>query len=153
MRPPNPPPQLIELRETELVGAVNNDGIGVGKIEPRFDDRRANQDLRLVFQKIEHDFLQLPGPHLAVRYGQLCLGDRVGQLERQPVDGFDPIVEEKHLPTALHLTQDRVANDPFVVAGHVSLDRQPIRRRCFDDAQLANADHRHMQGARDRRRR
>ena len=49
-------PQLVKLREAELICSVDDDGIGVGKIEPRFDDRRADQDLGLIFQKIEHDF-------------------------------------------------------------------------------------------------
>ena len=88
-----------------------------------------------------------------MRHRHLCLGKQIRQLERQTIDRLDSVMEKKYLSAPLQLTQNRIANDLFVIARHVSLDRQPIRRRGFDDAQVPNADQRHMQGARDRRRR
>src|SRR5262245_57914548 len=88
-----------------------------------------------------------------MRHRQLCFGNQIRQLQRQPVDGLDPVMEEKYLSSALQLTKNRIADDLFVIPSHVSLDRQPIRRRGFNDTQITNADQRHMQGARDRRRR
>src|SRR4030095_14856269 len=146
-------PQLVELRETEVICSVDDDGISVGKIEARFNDRRANQDLGFIFQEIEHDFFQCLWPHLTVRHRQLCLGKQIRQLERQPIDGLDAVMEKKYLATPLQLTKNRIADDLLVITCHVGLNRQPIRWRGFDDAQITNADQRHMQGARDRRRR
>ena len=152
MRAADPAAQLIELRQAELVGAVDDDRIGVGKVEARLDDRRANQHLRLVLEKIEHDFFQFFRPHLAVGHGHLRFRNQIGELERQAIDGFDAIVQKKHLPAAFELAQDRVADQPLVVAGHVGLDRQAVHRRRLDDAQIADADQRHVQRARNRRR-
>ena len=152
VRAADPAAQLIELRQAELVGAVDDDRVGVGKIEARLDDRRANQHLRLVVEKIDHDFFQFFGPHLAVGDGHLRFGNQVAELQRQPIDGFDPIVKKEYLPAALELAQNGIADHPLIVAGNVGLNRQAVHRRRFDDAQIADADHRHMQRARDRRR-
>ena len=61
-------------------------------------------------------------------------------------------MKKEHLSAAFQLAQDRVANQPLIVAGYVGLNRQAVHRRRFDDAQIANADQRHVQRARDRRR-
>ena len=58
--------QLIELRQAELVSAVDDDGVGGGNIEPALDDRRADQHLELAVGKGQHDLLQLSLRHLAV---------------------------------------------------------------------------------------
>src|SRR5262249_31887491 len=57
IRAAHPAAQLIELCKAKLIGAIDDDGIGVGKIEPGFDNRGANQNLGFVLEKIDHDFL------------------------------------------------------------------------------------------------
>src|SRR5918996_4410182 len=132
--------ELIELRQTELVGAVYDNRIGVGKIQSRLDNRRANQHLSLVLEKINHDFFQFSWPHLPMRYRHLGLWHQIREFLRQAVDGLDAVVQKKDLPTPLELPQNRVANQVFVIARHIGLNRQPIDRRRFDDAQVADAD-------------
>ena len=88
-----------------------------------------------------------------MRHGDFRFRHQIGQLERQAIDGFDPVMQKENLAATLELAEDRIANQPFVIAGHVGLNRQPIDRRRFNDAQIADADQRHVQGARDRRRR
>ncbi len=61
-------------------------------------------------------------------------------------------MQKEHLAAAFELAQDRVADQPLIVAGYVGLNRQAVHRRRFDDAQIADADQRHMQRARNRRR-
>src|SRR5712672_1884928 len=41
------PPELIQLRQTERVGAVDKHRVGVGHVEPRFDDHRRNENVYL----------------------------------------------------------------------------------------------------------
>ena len=81
------------------------------------------------------------------------LRDKIGEFQSQSVDGFDAVVEKEDLAAALELAQDRIANQALVVAGHVGLNRQPVHRRRLDDTQVTDAHQRHMQRARDRRRR
>ncbi len=61
-------------------------------------------------------------------------------------------MQEEDLPAAFDLAQDGVTDHPIVITGNIGLNRQPIHRRRFNDAQIADADQRHVQGARDRRR-
>src|SRR4051794_27731100 len=39
--------QLVELRQSERVRAVDDDGVGVRDVEARLDDRRAHEDVEL----------------------------------------------------------------------------------------------------------
>ena len=87
-----------------------------------------------------------------MRDGDLRFRNQVGELERQTIDRFDAIMKKEHLAAAFQLAQDRVANQSLIVAGYIGLNRQTVHRRRFDDAQLADADQRHVQRARDRRR-
>ena len=95
--------QLIELRQAKFIGTIDDDRVGVGKIEPRLDDRRTNQDLGFVVEKVEHDFFQLPWSHLAVRHGDFRFRHQIGELERQTVDGFDPVMQKENLAATLEL--------------------------------------------------
>ena len=58
--------QLIELRQPEHVGAMHDQRIGVGHIEPGFDDRRRQQHVVLAFVEGRHDVFELGRRHLAV---------------------------------------------------------------------------------------
>jgi hypothetical protein len=62
-------------------------------------------------------------------------------------------VDEEDLPAAAELSNDRVADDAFVELRHVGPDREPVDRRRLDDGEIANARERHVERARDRRRR
>src|SRR5262245_22765053 len=40
---PDSPTQLIKVGQSEAIGAIDDDGIGIRNIEAALDDRRANQ--------------------------------------------------------------------------------------------------------------
>ena len=46
-RAPDSSAELIELGEPEAIGAVDEDRVGVRYVEPRLDDGRADEDVRL----------------------------------------------------------------------------------------------------------
>jgi hypothetical protein len=56
------------------------------------------------------------------------------------------------LPAAVALPQDRLAQHDRVERHHKGAHREPVDRRRRDDAHLAHAGERQLQGARDRRR-
>jgi hypothetical protein len=68
------------------------------------------------------------------------------------LDIRDPVVQVEDLALAIELALDGVADDVVVVARDVGAHRQAIDRRGLDDAEVADAGQRHLQGARDRRR-
>ena len=75
--------QLVELRQAELVGAVDDDGVDVGNVQPALDDRRADQYVELALGKGQHDCSELPLRHLAVTHGDARLGHELAQREPQ----------------------------------------------------------------------
>ena len=69
------------------------------------------------------------------------------------VDRLDAVVDEVDLAAAFHLGADRPLDHCLVELDDVGLDRQAILRRRLDDRHVADAGERHVQRARDRRRR
>ena len=69
------------------------------------------------------------------------------------VDRLDAVVDEVHLAAALHLGADRARDHRRVELDDVGLDREAIARRRLDDRHVADAGERHVQRARNRRRR
>jgi hypothetical protein len=151
MRAADAAAELVELSQAELIRAVDDDGVGVRKVQARLDDGRADQHLGLVFEKVQHDLLELFRPHLPVRHGDSGFRHRIGELERDAFDRFDAVVEKENLAAALQLAQDGIADHAIIVTRDIGLDRQPVERRRLDDAQIADSHQRHVQRARDRR--
>ena len=62
----DPAAQLIEIGKPKPIGAVNNNGVGVGNIQPTLDDRRANEHIDLSSHETVHHGFELIRFHLAV---------------------------------------------------------------------------------------
>jgi hypothetical protein len=69
------PTKLVEFGEAEAVGAVDEDGVGVGDVEAGFDDGGADEDVGLVADEGEHDGFELAFAHLAVADEDSGAGD------------------------------------------------------------------------------
>src|SRR4030042_3328433 len=63
---PYPAPQLVKLRQSELVRLINNHSVGVGHIQSRLDNSGADEDIHLPLRESGHYFFQLVFPHLDV---------------------------------------------------------------------------------------
>ena len=109
-RAPDPAAQLIELGQAEMIGAVDDHRVGVGDIEARLDNRRADQHVDAILDELAHHVLELMLLHLAVRDRDFRLGHDRAQMARHVVDILDPVVDEKHLARAVELAHDHVAN-------------------------------------------
>ena len=53
-RPAHPAAELVELRQAQRVGSVDDDRVGVRDVEPGLDDRGADQDVRGAIRELEH---------------------------------------------------------------------------------------------------
>ena len=62
----DPAAELIELREPEFVGVVDDDRVDVWNVDAVFDDRGRDQHVDLSFDEGLHDRLDLRFLHLAV---------------------------------------------------------------------------------------
>ena len=126
--------------------------LAFGNVEAVLDDRRRQQHVELARDEVEHRALERVLAHLPVadddpRFRHEPL-DQVADRE----DRLDAVVDEVHLPAARQLVADRAADDLLIELDDVGLNRQAILRRRLDDRHVADADERHVQRPRNRRR-
>ena len=153
VRAADAPAHLVELRQAEMVGVVDNDGIGIGDIEAVLDDARREQDVVIALVEVHHDVLEHLFRHLPVcRLDPRLRHERL-DVVAHAVDCVDAVVDEVDLAAALHLAPDGVRNNRIVVLDDVRLHGEALGRRRLDDAHVTRADKRHVQRARYRRRR
>ncbi len=85
---PDPPAELVQLRQAEALGALDQHRRRVRHVDPNLDHRRRHQDVELVVAEGHHHLVLLARQHLAVdqRHAQvgedLALQPGVGLLGR-----------------------------------------------------------------------
>src|SRR5687767_12522022 len=55
----DPAAQLVELRQSKGVGAIDDDRVGIRDVEAGLDDRRAHKHVVIAAGEGEHDLLEL----------------------------------------------------------------------------------------------
>ena len=128
---------------SELVGTIDDDGVGMRVVDAGFDDRRAQQDVDALLREVAHYPLQLTLFHLAVADDDACFGQQFFELAAHVLDGVDFVVQEIHLSAAFEFAQQRFADDAVGEAGDEGLDRQALLWRRGDDREVAQAFERH----------
>src|SRR5258706_9547558 len=123
-RAPYADAQLVQLRETEFVSAVDQDGVGCGDIDPGLDDVRAEEQVMPLLEKFAHHALQVALAHLAVRHRDARLGQELLELLAHDLYGGDVVVQEKDLAAALQLSQRRLADDAARIRRDEGADRE-----------------------------
>ncbi len=69
--------ELVELGETEAIGAIDEDGVGAGDVEAVFDDGGGDEDVGFVANEFEHHAFELFFAHLAVADDDASFGDEL----------------------------------------------------------------------------
>src|SRR6185436_13468484 len=106
---------LVRLGQAELVGALDDQRVGAGDVQPGLDDRRRHQAVGVAAQEAEHRLLELLFVHLAVRFDEARLGHEAAQALDCLGQRVDPVVQEEGLAAALELTIDRLGDEVLVV--------------------------------------
>ena len=143
--------QLVEFAEPVAIGSVDQHGIGERDVEAVFDDGGGDQHIVLVVHEGQHDALELGFAHLAVADDDARAGHQFLDARGDLVDGFDAVVDEVDLAAAFEFELDRRANDLFIELGNHGLNGHAVFGRGLDHRHVAQADQRHVQGARDGR--
>ena len=141
--------ELVEIGEAEAVGAVDEDGVGVGDVDAGLDDGGGEEDVGLVVDEGVHDVLEVVLFHLAVADEDAGFGDEFFELFVDHLDGLDAVVEEEDLAAAFHLAAYGIADDAFVVGGDGGGDGEAVGGRGVDGGHVARAHECHVEGARD----
>ena len=96
---------------------------------------------------LERFFVHLPVADDHTRFGHEALNQAADRKNR-----FDAVVNEIDLAAALQLVPDRAADHLLIELQHVGLNRQAILGWRLDDRHVTDADERHIEGPRNRRR-
>jgi len=148
---PHAAAQLVKVAEPEAVGAVNDNGVGVGNIQAALDDGGGKQHVGLAVDEPGHDFLQVVAAQLAVADDDAGLGQQGLEPGGHGVDGQHAVVEKEYLAAAIQLALDGLADEALVVGGDDGLDGQAVVRGRLDGAQVARAGERQVKRAGDGR--
>ena len=143
---PHPAPHLVELRQAKSIRIINNNRVGVGNIQPAFDDAGSQQDIVLTLVELHHDALQLCLRHLAVSNLNHRIRHDFLQLQLHLLNGFHPVVDKINLSPPLQLPVDGVPDDAVAVFHNVGLHREAFLRRRADNAHIPRPCQGHVQG-------
>ena len=141
----------MQLRQTELVGTVHDDGVGRGNVNAGLDDGGAQQHVEALLVEVAHDPFQLALGHLAMGHLDARLGNQLGQHLPTVLDGAHLVVQEVDLTAALEFAQHGLADGAAGFLAHEGADGQTFLRRGGNDGEVADALQAHGQRARDGR--
>ena len=150
---PDAAAQLVKLGEAEHVRVVDDHRVRGRDVDSRLDDRGRDEDVGLAAHEAQHRVLELLRRHLAVADRDARAGREALDVGRDREEVADPVVDEEDLTLARELALQRLLDAPLVVRDHLGHDRAAVGGRGRERADVAQAEHRHVQRARDRRRR
>ena len=142
--------QLVQLAESVLVSAVDDDRVRVRDVESGLDDGRRHEHVELALPEVVDDLFELVFGHLTVCDRDPGLRHQLGELARDPLDRLHPVVHEEHLAFAQDLASDRRRHLLVAAGTDEREDRMPVLRWRRQGRHLADAGDRHLQRARDR---
>ena len=137
---PDAAAQLIQIRQAETIGAINDNGVGVWNIQAAFDNRGADQNVDFSADKAMHRRFQFIRIHLAMAKFHPGIWTKIGDAIADLFDCLHPIVQEKNLALSFEFAIDRVANDSFIVTTNDCFDRKPVLRWRFDCRHVFHTD-------------
>ncbi len=146
----DPPPQLVEISQSEAVGPVNEDGIGIGDVDTAFDDGGGEEDVRLPVDEGMHDLFQVVPSHLSVPHQDPGFRNQLLQAFPDHLDALDAVVEEENLSFAFQLAAHTVPDHAFVIGTDRSVNRDAVGWRSVDGRHVAYAHERKVEGAGNR---
>ena len=143
MSPPNPPPQLMKLREAKPLGMFHYHDRGVRYVNPHFNDGRGDQDLNPSLLKFYHDGLFLITFHPTMEQANPKIWEDFllkvsrhlcGVLEIQLFRLFHQGIDNESLATFSYLLlNDSINFSPCGLHKNSGLDRHSSRWHLIND--------------------
>ena len=151
VRAPDAATDLVQLREPEGVGALDDQRVRLRDVDPGLDDRRRHEGVGVARKEGVHPLLELPLGHLAVRHEEAKPRTELPELLGRLVDRLHAVVEVERLAPAAVLALERDADELVVELADRRADRPSPFRRRLDHGDVAQAGERHVQRPRDGR--
>ena len=144
-------PQLVELAEAEGVGAVDDEGVGVGDVEAVLHDGGGHQHIHAALHEGQHHLLQALVRELPVAHGDAGVRHQLPHPRSDGDDGLHAVVDEVDLAAAAQLELDGGLHELVAPGRHHGLDGEAVLGRGLDEADLPQAREAHVEGARNGR--
>ena len=135
----------MQVGESETVGIVDDDGIGVGDVYSVLNYRRRKQYIVIIVHESHHDFLQFLGFHLSMSDGDTAVGNVLPDEICDFLQVADTVVDKVDLPVAAHFEVDGIGNHFMREGGDLGLDGITVGRRCAHDTHVACAHQRELE--------
>ena len=143
----------MQLGKAHVVRILDNQCVRIRDVDAGLDDSRADQNIDLAFRHGIHRSVDLLLRHFAVHNADTRIRQTLLKLCSAPVDGLHAVVQVIHLPAARQLAADRIEQHTVVLLEHKGLHRMAVERRLLDGGHVPDAGQRHVECARDGRRR
>ncbi len=133
-------PELVELREPEHVGPVDEHRVGARNIEAALDDRGRAEDVVPPFDEVEHRLFERRVGHLPVSDRDARCRNELLEARGALVEPVDAVVDVEGLPASQSiLAHDGAPDDALVVFRDDGPNGAPIDRRRRDDGHVAES--------------
>lgn len=143
--------QLVELRQSHVVGILNDQRVDVRHVHAGFYNCGADQYVKASVKKLPPYFQHLLLGHLAVSYPNARLRNKRAYLFRTAVDGVYAVMDIIHLTAAAEFLLYRLHDNSPVVLHDIGSYRLSVLGRLVNYAHVAYSAHRHVERSRDRR--
>src|SRR5208282_3390195 len=122
VRPAHSTAKLIELRQTQPVGAIDDDRVAQRDVEAVLDNRGRDQDIGFVMHEFQHHFFQLTFAHLPMADRDTRARGQCLNLGGNLPDGVDAVVYEINLAAAVEFLFDCRLDELLVPVRDYRLD-------------------------------
>ena len=106
VRPSYTASELMQVAESEILGLVDDDGIGVRNVYSVLYDGGAQQHVVVTLHEVQHLGLQLLSSHLAVRDADFHIGDKAVENVVNALEFVHLVVKEEYLAAAVKFVID-----------------------------------------------
>ena len=130
---------LVQVGKSEVLGVVDEDGVGIGHVDAVFDDGGGEEDVVLVIDKIEDDFFEFGGFHLSVADHDACIGHVFANEVLDMGELRDAVRDDIDLAVAAELEIDGVGDDLVAEGVNFGANGVAVGRRRVNDAEIARA--------------
>ena len=117
------PTQLVQLGQAELVGTLDQNGVGARHVDAGFDDGRTHQHVEAPMIKVGHHAFQATLWQLAVGHRHSRFRHQLANLFGGVFDGLDFVVQEVDLAAAQNFPQQGLLDHAVVALLDEGFDR------------------------------
>ena len=145
-------PVVLELSKAEHVTTFDDEGVDLGKVQTRLDDRGCHHDVVLAVPKVDHHLLELSLRHLSVSYDIPGVGHQLLKTNDSAIYRLNTIVDIEDLALSEQLASNGRGYGLLVVWPDVGEYRMPVFGWSAYVGNVADPRQSHFQRPRDGRR-